>query len=212
MAPTNMFMHVKFVTYTLLGRKVIWSKQNRNSESRMPFLIAFSNFKFPFIFGILTGGFLYDLNFHLFLWISPIWFSWIASPMLAYITSNPLKNINSSKFITSSNPELSLNSHNISPSSTSKISENLNSLKAIKLLLTDPYIFSIHLIMTRDRLLETEKTKTSLKNLVLLLLTSDPSTLPEKSIHRILNNKTALLYFHEIFWKTAPKDRHSFWN
>lgn len=66
--------------------------------------------------------------------------------------------------------------------------------------------------MTRDRFLETDKTKTSLKNLVQLLIYSNPESFSEKVILRILNNKTALLYFHKIFWKTEPKERHAFWN
>jgi membrane glycosyltransferase len=215
MAPTNMFMHVKFVMYTLFGKKVIWNNQNRNSQSRMSFNFAFSNFKYPFIFGIVSAIFLYDLDLNLFFWISPIWFSWIISPILAYLTSSPLKNIYNSKKLLFRNSSKFENISETSQLQISSISENslkINTIKAMKLLLTDPYYFSIHLIMTRDRLLETDKTKSSLKNLVHLLISSDPVTLKEKSIHRILNNKTSLLYFHEIFWKTEPKDRHPFWN
>jgi membrane glycosyltransferase len=192
MAPTNMFMYVKFVLYTLIGKKVIWKNQNRNSEKGLSLQLAFLTFLYPFLAGILLAIILYRIESQLFLWISPIWFSWILSPFLAILTSAPLKKIDPS---IEYEDRLDINSHN-----------------ALKLVLTEPYCFGVHVFMVRERLLETEKTKSSLRKLCEKLLYSGPSALSQRNILRILVNKSALLYFHDLFWKTYPKERNPYWN
>ncbi|MDZ4724893.1 MAG: glucans biosynthesis glucosyltransferase MdoH [Leptospira sp.] len=196
MAPTNMIMHVQFVIFTLFGKKVIWKNQNRNVNKILNLKTAFANFKIPFVFGILLSFGLYRLEMLLFFWLSPIWISWILSPFLAILTSKPIRN----NFIT--------------PNNDKKLIENeiIQKDNALKLALTHPYFFGIHLFMVRERLLEKQKTKDSLRILSENLLRLGPKEISPNVISRILHNKTALLYFHNLYWKTLPNDRSPYWN
>jgi membrane glycosyltransferase len=196
MAPTNMIMHAQFLVFTLIGKKVIWNNQKRSIKKRLDFRTAFSNFKIPVTLGVFVPIFLFRLEPSLFYWLSPIWVSWLASPFLAMITSFSWK-MNDYAFDT----DLDLNTNLL-----------IKKDNALKLTLTDPYFFGIHLFMVRERLLEKQKTKDALYNLTKKLLEFGPETLCPKEILRILYSKTALLYFHDLFWKTFPEDRDPYWN
>ncbi|TGL56709.1 glucans biosynthesis glucosyltransferase MdoH [Leptospira ognonensis] len=191
MAPTNMFMYVQFVLFTLSGKKVIWKNQNRDISKALPFFIAFQNFKMPFISGILIFILLWHTETQLLIWISPIWASWILAPLIAVVSSL-----------------VTVQTH---PSNLTEKSE-ITPTNALKLVLTDPYIFGIHLFMIRERLLEKEKSKESLKLLCEKMLFQGPKAISAKETLRILYSKTALITFHDKYWKTYPSERNPYWN
>jgi hypothetical protein len=88
----------------------------------------------------------------------------------------------------------------------------INKQNALKLVLSDPYVYGNHLFMVRERLLEKEKSKIALKHLCDRLLMNGPSSISTNQLNRILFSKTALLYFHSRYWKTYPKNRNPYWN
>ncbi len=191
MAPVNMFMYVQFVLYTLVGKKVVWKKQTRDATDRISFFDTFQNFKLVFLSGIIFAAILFQIETQLFLWISPIWFSWIFAPFLALFSARLLD-----------------------PKKVEKVNKDnkINSENAVRQVLTDPYLFGIHLFMIRERLYEKEKSKASLRNICEKLLFYGPNQLDKKEILRILYSKSALLYFHDLYWRTYPENRDPYWN
>lgn len=190
MAPTNMFMYVQFIIYTFLGKKVIWKNQNRKVDNRISIKNAFSIFKFPFTIGLFLSIILFISEIEIFFWISPIWLSWILSPFIAMYTSK----------------------QNTKTDRTETKESKINEQNALKLVLSDPYVYGNHLFMVRERLLEKEKSKIALKHLCDRLLMNGPSSISTNQLNRILFSKTALLYFHSRYWKTYPKNRNPYWN
>lgn len=191
MAPTNMFMYVQFVLFTFAGKKVIWKNQNRDISKPLPLLTAFQNFKMPFLSGLVIFVLLWQTETQLLVWISPIWASWLLAPLIAIVSS------------LLPGPTL--------PTSSAKKTE-ITQTNALKLVLTDPFIFGIHLFMIRERLLEKEKSKESLRNLCEKLLRQGPKAISAKETLRILYSKTALITFHDKYWKTFPTERNQYWN
>ncbi len=195
MAPTSMFMNVQFVLYTLLGKKVIWKTQNRTTKKRISFVSAFQTFQLTFLSGVFVAIVLFLQELILFYWLSPIWFSWMISPLLAYFTSTPLQSI-------SQNSDKELTSISAYPISEPVITEE----NALKLILTHPKFFSYHLFMVRERLMETKRTQLSLEKLCDTMLKGGPNSISRWEQNRILNNRNALLYFHSKYWRTLESE------
>ncbi|WP_108972480.1 glucans biosynthesis glucosyltransferase MdoH [Leptospira ryugenii] len=192
MAPTNMLRHVQFVLYTLIGKKVIWKNQNRNISNGLSWKLSFTSFGFPLLMGCLSAIFLYRLETQLFYWTSPIWFSWILSPLVARLTS--------------------LSSFTSRETRDQTESRGMTESEAIQQILMDPLVFGNHLFMMRDRPKETDRTKQSLEKLAEEVLANGIASVSEREIRRLLHSRHGLKHFHSLFWKTNSHSKHSSWN
>ncbi|MGI8890715.1 MAG: glucans biosynthesis glucosyltransferase MdoH [Chthoniobacterales bacterium] len=85
-APVFLYFHAKFVLFSLLGKKVEWNAQQRESATGLGWREAHEVFGLTTLLGLLTGLLAWWATPDYFLWLLPIVLGWVvAIPLTALV-------------------------------------------------------------------------------------------------------------------------------
>jgi membrane glycosyltransferase len=178
LAPNQMLYHTLFVLKTIVGHKIIWNAQNRNQNKNFSFLYYFNFFKYNFYLGISVGILLYYIEFYLFLWLIPIWGSWLLSPLIGFYTS-----------------KVKFKRENIEKEKPSLV---------LKKIINNPILFSIHFTFVSKGRTPNQLDIEFIAKIISKIKIDGYDGLSLKEIKRIYNRR---YFLYELFiyeWKYSP--------
>ncbi len=219
-APVLMMFNSKFVIFTLLGKGVGWSTQNRSSKDGIAVSTAVRTHWFQTLLGIVWAILAYRSGSAYFWWLSPIFISLILSIPVSILLSK----VSAGNFFNKMG--LFLIPSDISPpEELTFIQSNLKKDRftypkgrayknnsGILNLITDPYINALHTILRNEKHAKFDKIDSnSMPQYAEKLLQDGVNSLSALELKKVVDNPVLLCLLHEQVWLRPADKLHESW-
>ncbi|MEM9444998.1 MAG: glucans biosynthesis glucosyltransferase MdoH [Verrucomicrobiota bacterium] len=220
LAPLLMLFHSAFVLGTLIGQKVQWNTQNRDSQSHTSLTSALAAHGGQTLVGLFWAILAGIINPFLFFWASPIFLSWLFAPLLSIITSHHGLGLWFKK------QDLLLTPEEVKPCKEIKLLEKILSKREkietpipelvphqglIRVAL-DPYVNALHYGFLRPRSKQQPLTQKRFEHLVKDLILKGPDSLSSEDRWHLLNDSRSVENLHNTLWKTNSSKLCPWWS
>ncbi len=218
-APILMLFHSKFVVYTLLGKGVTWSTQNRNAEDGITIRAAMSAHGTQTAIGLTWAIAAYYCSPAFFWWFTPISISLFLSIPLSIIISKKSigKNLLNHKiFLT---PPETVSTEDLETLNKS-IEHNLLEINyeqfsaphyGITYGIVDPYCNALHAILLYGRQGKNIEDKIREPEFGEKLLKDGAKALTDEQIKLVLSDPSGIRWLHQQVWLRPSSELHDTW-
>ncbi|MDP0497516.1 MAG: glucans biosynthesis glucosyltransferase MdoH [Verrucomicrobiota bacterium JB024] len=216
-APSMMLFHSGFVLTILLGQKVKWSTQVRDSGDGTPWRAALAAQGGHLVVGLLWGALAWTVSPTLFWWMSPVLLGWLLAVPLSVYTSResagqwfrrrgllltpeetePSPEVCELRSLTAEGPQM--------PAHMERF-EDIGLLGVV----LDPYINALHGLLMREKSQPDPNVRETLRKLEHKLLQEGAEALNNAEKMRLLLDYESIVRLHKQVW-SQPDHRLSPW-
>ncbi|QYY34874.1 glucans biosynthesis glucosyltransferase MdoH [Ruficoccus sp. ZRK36] len=217
-APSMMLFHSGFVLTILLGQKVKWSTQVRDSADGTPWREAIAAQGGHVVVGILWGILTWTISPILFWWMSPVLLGWLLAVPLSVYTSRETAGRWFRKRGLLLSPEETDPPHEIRDLLTrceedAPLPASMERFEDIGLLgvVLDPYINALHGLLMREKSQPDPCARKALQALEHKLLQEGAEALTNNEKMRLLLDYESTLRLHKLVWSRPNHELSPWW-
>ncbi|OGV18674.1 MAG: glucan biosynthesis glucosyltransferase H [Lentisphaerae bacterium GWF2_38_69] len=218
-APIQMMFHSKFIIYTLLGKGVSWSTQNRDAEDGIKVSSAVSAHGVQTIVALVWAIAAYFYSRDFFWWLCPITISLFLSIPLSILLSKTSIGTSLKKKKIFLTPPESIGDTEVDALNYAidknllKIKFNLTNSPYFGILysIVDPYINAVHALLIYEREKGNPDEIPQAPELGEKLLLEGPSSMKPLEIKAILANPSGMRWLHQQVWLRPSSKIHPVW-
>ena len=218
-APIQMMFHSKFIVYTVLGKGVTCSTQNRDAEDGIKIRAAISAHGIQTIVAVIwaSAAYFYSINF--FWWLSPITISlFLSIPLSVLLSKTSIGSLLKENKIFLTPPEsvgdAEVDSMNEAMDAKYlKVKFGMTSSPHFGILysVVDPYVNAVHAMLIYEREKSNSDEAPEAPELGEKLLVEGPSALKGPEIKSILADPSGMRWLHKQAWLRPSNKINPIW-